>query len=68
MCEVPQRLLDIYVPMRMELKQGIDNLQSDIEIYDKQFDEKGPMVEGLLPSEAVERYKKIITNRDILLS
>lgn len=60
MCEVPQRLLDIYIPMRTELKQGINKLKADIVVYDKQFEEKGPMVKGLLPSDAVERYKNSI--------
>ncbi|XP_050528019.1 dynein axonemal heavy chain 8-like [Daktulosphaira vitifoliae] len=54
-CEVPQRLVNIYVPMRMELKLGIKRLKSDIFIYDTQFNEKGPMVSGLTPSEASER-------------
>lgn len=56
MCEVPQRLLDIYNPLRIELLEGIKNLKLDMEMFEKHFNERGPMVKGLLPSEAAERY------------
>jgi len=55
MCNVPQKLLDIYKPLRTELQEGILHLKSDILVFDKQFVERGPMVEGLMPSEAAER-------------
>jgi len=55
MCNVPQKLLDIYIPLRTELQEGIINLKSDILVFDKQFIERGPMVDGLMPSEAAER-------------
>jgi hypothetical protein len=49
-------LLDIYGSLRIELIEGIEQLKLDIMVYEKQFYEKGPMVEDLLPSEASERY------------
>lgn len=55
MCNAPQRLLNIYKQLRKELQDGILNLKSDIFVFDKQFQERGPMVEGLMPSEAAER-------------
>jgi len=55
MCEVPQRLLDIYIPLRTELQQGIRKLKADSLVFNKQFEERGPMVEGLTPTEAIER-------------
>lgn len=58
MCEVPQRLLDIYIPLRIELREGIKKLKIDSLVFNKQFEEKGPMVKGLSPIEAAERYKK----------
>lgn len=56
MCDVPQRLLDIYNPLRIELLEGIKNLKLEMEIFEKHFNERGPMVKGLLPNEAAERY------------
>lgn len=50
-----QRLFELYVPLRTELRDGIEQLKGDIVIFDKQFEERGPMVKGLLPSEAAER-------------
>jgi len=55
MCNAPQRLLDKYKPLSTELQEGILNLKTDIFVFDKQFVERGPMVEGLMPSEAAER-------------
>lgn len=57
MCDVSQRLLDIYIPLRKELNDGIKQLKLDVIVYNKQFDERGPMVKGLMPYEAAERYK-----------
>lgn len=56
MCEVPQRLLDIYNPLIKELKDGIKQLKQDVAVFVKHFDERGPMVKGLSPSEASGRY------------
>jgi len=55
MCNAPQRLLDKYKPLNIELQEGILHLKSDIFFFDKQFIERGPMVEGLMPFEAAER-------------
>lgn len=55
MCEVPQRLLDIYVPLRIELRDGIKKLKEDSLVFNKLFEERGPMVDGLSPTEASER-------------
>lgn len=53
---MPQRLLEIYGSLRIELNEGIEQLKLDIMVYEKHFYEKGPMVKDLLPSEAAERY------------
>lgn len=55
MCEVPQRLLDIYIPLRVELREGIEKLKIDSLVFNQQFEERGPMVEGLSPTESSER-------------
>lgn len=60
MCEVPQRLLDIYIPLRIELREGIKKLKADSLVFNKLFEEKGPMVDGLSPTEASERCKTIL--------
>lgn len=57
MGDVSQRLLDIYIPLRKELKDGIKQLKLDVIVYNKEFEERGPMVKGLKPYEAAERYK-----------
>lgn len=58
---MPKRLQEIYRSLRIELNNGIEHLKSDITVYEKQFNEKGPMVKDLLPSEAAERYESYFT-------
>ena len=43
-------------PLRRELINGVENLKKDIADFDIDFEENGPMVEGLPAKEASERY------------
>lgn len=60
MCDVPQMLLDIYGQLRNELQEGIQNFKIAVINFDTEFNERGPMVKGLKPSEAADKYVIIV--------
>jgi len=42
-------------PLLEELTNGVANFKAEVEAFDKDFDEKGPMVPGLGAREASDR-------------
>lgn len=61
---VGNKIYELTDPMYQELNDGIANFDSEIKLFDNDFETKGPMVEGLSSKDASDRVNnKLYTLR-----
>ncbi|CAG2056143.1 unnamed protein product, partial [Timema podura] len=50
-----EELIEVQEPFRLELVGGVDNFAADVDKFNKDFEESGPMVPGIPAREASDR-------------
>lgn len=50
------KLCEMQEPLKVELLEGVESLKNDVEQFDIDFDNSGPMVEGIPAKEASDRF------------
>ncbi|XP_045464438.1 dynein axonemal heavy chain 8-like isoform X2 [Harmonia axyridis] len=53
--QVQSNITELQGPLLHELTEGVDNFKIEVEIFDRDFEENGPMVPGLSAREASDR-------------
>lgn len=51
-----ETLCEVQDPMKQELMEGVSEFAQQVAEFDEDFEQNGPMVEGLEAREASDRY------------